>query len=47
VVTVTGGSSKRVSLAARQQLGGPLVLVWDNPNTHISKAMSDLIDARD
>jgi hypothetical protein len=47
VVTVTGGSNKRVSLAARQQLGGPLVLVWDNPNTHISNAMSDLIDARD
>jgi transposase len=88
VVTVTGGSNKRVSLAAliavkagqrprllyrvrqgrrpgdkrkgfteadyarlldaaRQQLGGPLVLIWDNLNTHISKAMSELIDARD
>ena len=87
VVTVTGGSSKRVSLAAliavkegrhprlvyrvhhgrgkdkrkgfteagyarlpgaaHQQLGGPLVLVWDNLNTHVSRAMRDLIAARD
>jgi hypothetical protein len=88
VVTVTGGSNKRVSLAAliavkagqrprlvyrvhagprrgerrkgfteadyarlldaaHQQLGGPLVLVWDNLNTHVSKAMRDLVAARD
>jgi transposase len=88
VVTVTGGSNKRVSLAAliavkpgqrprlvyrvhrgpqggekrkgfteadyarllddaHQQLGGPLVLVWDNLNTHVSKAMRGLIAARD
>jgi DDE superfamily endonuclease len=87
VVTVTGGSNKRVSLAAliavkegrrprlvfrvhrgrrgdrrkgftetdyarlldaaHQQLSGPLVLVWDNLNTHVSKAMRDLIAARD
>jgi hypothetical protein len=88
VVTVTGGSSKRVSLAAliaikpgcpprliyrvhrgrrgkdrrkgftesdyaqlldaaRQQLGGPLVLIWDNLNTHVSAAMTELIAARD
>jgi hypothetical protein len=89
VVTVTGGSNKRVSLAAliavrqgqeprlvyralagrrrdgdkrkgftetdyarlldaaHQQLGGPLVLVWDNLNTHLSKAMRALIAARD
>jgi transposase len=87
VVTVTGGSNKRVSLAAliavkpgrsprliyrvharhrgdkrkgfteteyarlldaaRQQPGGPLVVVWDNLNTHISGVMADLIDARD
>jgi putative transposase len=33
--------------AARQQLGGPLVLVWDNLNTHVSKAMKELITARD
>jgi hypothetical protein len=89
VVTVTGGSNKRVSLAAliavkagqrprllyrvhqgrrrrgdkrkgftetdyarlldgaRQQLGGPLVLIWDNLNTHTSKAMRELVAARD
>ena len=33
--------------AAHQQLGGPLVLVWDNLNTHLSAAMTELIAARD
>jgi transposase len=33
--------------AAHQQLGGPLVLVWDNLNTHASGAMAELIAARD
>jgi DDE superfamily endonuclease len=89
VVTVTGGSNKRVSLAAliaikpgcrprliyrvhkarrrgkdqrkgfteadyaalldaaHQQLGGPVVLVWDNLNSHVSAAMTELIVARD
>jgi hypothetical protein len=89
VVTVTGGSSKRVSPAAliavregqqprlifrarsgrrrdgdkrkglteadyarlpdaaHQQLGGPLVLVWDNLSTHVSRVMRDLAAARD
>jgi transposase len=89
VVTVTGGSNKRVSLAAliavrpgqqprlvyrvhrgrrragdkrkgftetdyarlldaaHQQLRGPVVLVWDNLNTHVSKVMRELIAARD
>jgi hypothetical protein len=89
VVTVTGGSNKRVSLAAliavkpgqrlgliyrvhrgrrlrgdmrkgftetdyarlldaaHQQLGGPLVVVWDNLNTYVSGAMTELIAARD
>ena len=89
VVTVTGGSNKRVSLAAliavkpgcrarliyrvhtghghgkdrrkgfteidyarlldaaHQQLGGPLVVVWDNLNTHVSSAMAGQIAARD
>jgi len=86
VVKVTGGSNKRVSLAAliaikpghrprliyrrhrrrgkerrkgfteagyarffdaaHQQLAGPLVVVWDNSNTHISGAMTALIAAR-
>ena len=32
--------------AAHQQLGGPLVLVWDNLNTHTSRAMAELIAAR-
>ncbi len=33
--------------AAHQQLGAPLVLVWDNLNTHVSRAMGELIAARD
>jgi hypothetical protein len=33
--------------AAHQQLGGPLVVVWDNLNTHVSAAMKELIGARD
>ena len=33
--------------AAHQQLGCPLVLVWDNLNTHISAAMAGLIADRD
>jgi transposase len=33
--------------AAHQQLGGPLVVVWDNLNTHVSAAMTELIATRD
>jgi DDE superfamily endonuclease len=33
--------------AAHQQLHGPVVLVWDNLNTHVSGAMRELIAARD
>src|SRR4029079_19594157 len=33
--------------AAHQQLGGPLVLVWDGLNTHTSRAMREMIRARD
>ena len=89
VVKVTGGSNKRVSLAAliavrpgcrprliyrvhhgrrsrddrrkgfteadyarllddaHQQLGGPLVVVWDDLNTHVSHAIANLAAARD
>ena len=87
MVTVTGGSNKRVSLAAliavkpgcrprliyrvharrpgeerkgftekdyarlldaaHAQLAGPVVLVWDNLNTHVSGVMVGLIAARD
>jgi hypothetical protein len=32
--------------AAHQQLGGPLVVVWDNLNAHVSAAMGELIAAR-
>jgi len=32
--------------AAHQQLGGPLLVVWDNPNTHVSAAMAALIATR-
>ena len=32
--------------AAHQQLGGPVVLVWDNLNTHVSRAMRELVTAR-
>lgn len=32
--------------AAHQQLGGPLVLVWDNINTHVSTRMAELIARR-
>jgi hypothetical protein len=33
--------------AAHQQLGGPLVVVWDNLTTHVTDAMAALIAARD
>lgn len=33
--------------AVHQQLGAPIVLVWDNVNTHISAAMRSYIAARD
>jgi putative transposase len=32
--------------AAHRQLGGPIVLVWDNLSTHTSKVMAELIAAR-
>jgi hypothetical protein len=32
--------------AAHQQLNGPVVLVWDGLNTHVSRAMRELIAAR-
>ena len=32
--------------AAHQQLGGPIVLVWDNLNTHVSAAMTHMVAAR-
>ena len=32
--------------AVHQQLGGPLVVVWDGLNTHVSRAMRELAAAR-
>ena len=32
--------------AAHQQLGGPLVVVWDGLNTHVSRRMRELVAAR-
>ena len=32
--------------AAHQQLGGPIVLIWDNLNTHVSTRMRALISER-
>jgi transposase len=32
--------------AAHQQLGGPILLVGDNLNTHVSRIMRELVDAR-
>ena len=32
--------------AGHRQLGGPIVLVWDNLNTHVSAAMTELVAAR-
>jgi putative transposase len=33
--------------AAHQQLRGPIVVIWDNLDTHISAKMRELIAARD
>ncbi|HJX45375.1 MAG TPA: transposase, partial [Geodermatophilus sp.] len=32
--------------AAHRQLGGPIVRVWDDLNTHVSTAMAELVAAR-
>lgn len=29
--------------AAHQQLGGPVVLVWNNRNTHVSRSMCERV----
>jgi putative transposase len=36
----------RLPAAAHQQLGGPIVVVWDNLNAHVSRAMTELVAAR-
>jgi putative transposase len=43
----TEAGSAQLLDAAHQQLGGPLVIVADNLNTHVSAAMAELIAARD
>ena len=43
----TEGDYARLLDDAHQQLGGPLVVVWDGLNTHVSHAMADLVAARD
>jgi DDE superfamily endonuclease len=32
--------------AAHRQLGGPIVLVWNNLNTHVSAAMAEIVAVR-
>jgi DDE superfamily endonuclease len=32
---------------AHQQLAAPMILIWDNLNSHVSQAMTELIAARD
>ncbi|WP_455713856.1 transposase [Streptomyces vinaceus] len=34
-------------IAAHQQLGGPIVLIWDNLNVHKDRRMRAFIDAQD
>jgi hypothetical protein len=43
---LTEADYARLLDAAHQQLGGPIVLVWDNLNTHVSRAMAEIIAAR-
>ena len=43
----TEADHARLLDAAHQQLGGPIVLIWDNLNTHVSAAMAEMIAARD
>jgi transposase len=33
--------------AAHQQLKAPIILVWDRLNTHVSKTMKKMVEARD
>ena len=43
---LTEADYTRLLDAAHRQLGGPIVLVWDNLNTHVSAAMTEIIAAR-
>ena len=43
---LTEADYARLLDAAHRQLGGPIVLVWDNLNTHVSQAMAEIVAAR-
>jgi putative transposase len=43
---LTEADYARLLDAAHRQLGGPIVLIWDNLNTHVSAAMAEIIAAR-
>ncbi len=43
---LTEADYARLLDAAHHQLRGPIVLVWDNLNTHVSQAMAELVAAR-
>jgi DDE superfamily endonuclease len=43
---LTEADYARLLDAAHRQLGGPVVLVWDNLNSHVSHAMEKIIAAR-
>jgi transposase len=43
---LTEADYARLLDAAHRQLGGSIVLVWDNLNTHVSAAMTEIIAAR-
>jgi putative transposase len=43
---LTEADYARLLDAAHQQLGGPIVLVWDNLNTHVSQMMAKVVAAR-
>ena len=43
---LTEADYARLLDAAHRQLGGPIVLVWDNLNTHVGAAMAELVAAR-
>jgi hypothetical protein len=42
----TEAGCARLLEAAYQQLAGPIVMVWDNLNVHVSDAMTHLVAAR-
>ena len=44
---VTETDCARLLDATHQQLAGPIVMVWDNLNVHISDSMTGLVAARD